>query len=105
MLSTGNLLSGIVTLTFTVEGTGFVSAVGIESNTTESHGLGVCVSQAVRSLVFDPTLTGDSVSVTYPFTFTPSQSAVADVAQKRTSKVKAKAKSKASQLKVTAPKF
>lgn len=105
ILSSGELFSGTLALTFTVTGQGFVSAVVVEENTMDKRSLGTCVSRAVRSLVFSPSLTKEPVTITYPFSFSPSESTVAELSAKRTKAAKEQVKARTDQLKVSVPKF
>jgi TonB family protein len=64
-------LAGKVTIQFTIELQGNVSAVRVVENTTRDEAVGSCVANAVQRFRFNPGPQGGSVSFSYPFVFAP----------------------------------
>lgn len=64
-------LAGKVTIEFTIEERGTVSAVKVKDNSTGDQAVAECVAAAVRRFRFNPGPDGGSVVYSYPFVFAP----------------------------------
>ena len=71
-LRSNSNLAGTVTVTFTVQPNGAVSAVGIQENTTGDAALAGCVTGIVSRFRWNPGPAGGPMTFAYPFAFAPS---------------------------------
>jgi len=64
-------LSGKVTIEFTIQTRGNVTAVKVKENTTNDPAVATCVANTVKRFRFNPGPEGGSVTYAYPFVFAP----------------------------------
>lgn len=64
-------LSGRVLVRFTIETSGAVTDVVATENATGSEAVASCATRTIRRFRFSPGAEGGSITLAFPFTFTP----------------------------------